>query len=471
MRFWSERMGRRYRRSLRLVLSSAFCCGFVLSPALLARDAAVASVEAQRAEEERYRRVPMPEGFQVLATELEGPVFADSDGRTLYKWPQHRLRNGYSGEAAGTPGCYEEVLEVTAGLMSPYPAGIRLPDLDTRPACTDLWPPVLAEGPVEDVGKWSVVERRDGSWQWAYEEQPLYTSVRDKRPGDTYGGTRRKRDGDSPAVRVPVGPPPLVPPGFSVSSVSTGRLLITASNASVYVFDQDTAQRVACTHTCLENWEPLTASQLARARGEWSLLERSAGVRQWMFRGRPLYTYKLDVDGWSQAGSDVPGWSNVYTQRSPRLPPSFTTQATLAGNVLADAKGMTIYTYQCGDDSADQLDCDHPEDTQVYRLAMCGAGDPKKCRRHWPYVQAEASSRSESRAWTIVSIDPQTGRFADAGKTGSLSVWAYRDRPVYTYAGDKRPGDVNGGGTGEWRGKRNGLFAFWLRDDYMKKTL
>jgi hypothetical protein len=30
---------------------------------------------------------------------------------------------------------------------------------------------------------------------------------------------------------------------------------------------------------------------------------------------------------------------------------------------------------------------------------------------------------------------------------------------------------VNGAGTGEWRGQRNGLKAFWVRDDYFNGTL
>ena len=86
----------------------------------------------------------MPPGFRVESTPLEGPVFADERGRTLYKWPQHKLRNGYSGEAPGTPACYDEVLTVTAGLMSPYPPGIELPEPERRRSCAELWPPVLA---------------------------------------------------------------------------------------------------------------------------------------------------------------------------------------------------------------------------------------------------------------------------------------------------------------------------------------
>jgi predicted lipoprotein with Yx(FWY)xxD motif len=131
---------------------------------------------------------------------------------------------------------------------------------------------------------------------------------------------------------------------------------------------------------------------------------------------------------------------------------------------------MTIYTYVCGDDSADQLSCDHPADTQTYRLAMCGGGDAEKCLQYWPYVQAPDGAVINS-AWSVVSIDPKTGHFAPAEQADALQVWAYRDRPVYTYGPDREPGDVHGAGTGEWRGQRNGLKAFWLRDDYMDGTL
>src|SRR5690606_39337683 len=110
--------------------------------------------------------------------------------------------------------------------------------------------------------------------------------------------------------------------------------------------------------------------------------------------------------------------------------------------------------------------CEHPTDTQVYRLAMCGGGDWRKCLEFWPYVEADANTTSQNALWTVVSIDPRTGRFADAGTEGAMKVWAYRDRPVYTYGLDRAPGDVHGAGTGEWRGQRNGLKAFWVRDDF-----
>ncbi len=54
---------------------------------------------------EPYVVVPMPPGFQVESTELEGPVFADAQGRTLYTWPQKHMRGGYAGETKGIPTC------------------------------------------------------------------------------------------------------------------------------------------------------------------------------------------------------------------------------------------------------------------------------------------------------------------------------------------------------------------------------
>jgi len=442
---------------------------FALST-LFALAAAHAESEV-RPQTELWLEEPMPSAFRVESTELEGPVYADANGRTLYTWPLHVQRNGYSGESPGIPACYDEVLTVTAGLMSPYPSGIQLPDLDTRPSCTDLWPPVIADKADKPIGKWTIVMRRDGVRQWAYEEQPLYTSIHDDNPGDVLGGTQRRYGGDDPSKRVPLGPPSKVPPGFSVATITIGRILTTDQNESVYSYETDTAEQTMCIGECTQRWEPVIAPALARNSGEWSIVERSPGVLQWVFRGKPLYTHVLDQHSWSQQGSDVAGWSNVFTQRAPSPPADFTSQTTIGGEVLADANGKTVYIYRCGDDSADQLACDHPNDTQVYRLAMCGGGDAKLCLKYWSYVHADMPAANSGGTWSVMSIDPKTGHLASSEEIDAINVWGYRDRPVYTFGGDLKPGDVNGDGTGEHRGQRNGLQAFMLRDDFMGGTL
>ena len=128
----------------------------------------------------------------------------------------------------------------------------------------------------------------------------------------------------------------------------------------------------------------------------------------------------------------------------------------------------TIYTYACGDDAPDQLGCDHPSQTQVYRLALCGAGSAERCLRNFPYVPAARGARA-SGLWSVLSINPLTGRLATAGDPGAQKVWAYRDRPVYTFAGDERPGDINADNYGELRAQRQGYSAIWLRNDFVRE--
>lgn len=419
---------------------------------------------------EPYLSVPMPPGFRVEASELEGSVFADARGRTLYSWPQHELRNGNAGDPKDRSNCTDIKETTTDGLMSPYPAGLILPDLATRPSCTQEWPPVRAAPGAKPVGEWTIIQRKDGIEQWAYKGQALYTSVLDREPGDTYGGSMRsggEGSGDSPAYRIPVGPPPDVPPGLAVRTTALGRLLVTVDGSySVYYNDRDGRNHSNCDAACTEIWEPVLAPASARSHGAWTVFERMPGIWQWAFRGKPIYIYAVDRNPRSQAGGDVPGWHDVYLERAPSPPREFTVQVSISGEVLADAHGKTIYVYRCGDDALDQLSCDDPDDTQAYRLAMCGGGDVERCLQNFHYVIAAPTARSESRTWTVMQIDPSSGHRAAQGQSGALRVWAYRDRPVYTYAGDEAAGDIQADSHGEFKGDREGFKAFWLRDDF-----
>lgn len=70
----------------------------------------------------------------------------------------------------------------------------------------------------------------------------------------------------------------------------------------------------------------------------------------------------------------------------------------------------------------------------------------------------------------MIEIDPRTGHFAKPGQAGALRVWSYLGSPVYTYAGDKQPGDIRGDGNGEFGGSRNGFQAFFLRDEFFNNA-
>ena len=53
--------------------------------------------------------------------------------------------------------------------------------------CAQNWPPLMADASAKASGDWSPVKRDDGSMQWAYKGHPLYTWVKDTKPGDTTG--------------------------------------------------------------------------------------------------------------------------------------------------------------------------------------------------------------------------------------------------------------------------------------------
>jgi predicted lipoprotein with Yx(FWY)xxD motif len=438
--------------------------------------AVAAAVPAERYrppvdELENYVREPLPPGFSVQRTDVDGPVYVDADGMTLYIWPLNNLRNGQAGDRPNEPSHCEDVKQtVTTGLMSPYPGGLRLPDLDIRPTCTALWPPVYAAEDAKPVGAWTVIGRPDGRKQWAFEGQAVYRSALDKKPGDVIGSSRRWNRGDSGSHREPIGPRPDVPPAFAVRTVATGRLLAIVAGASVYTWDGDGANKSNCTADCLKQWLPVLAPEVGQGEGEWRIIERSRGVRQWTFRGKPLYTHIIDERSFSLEGADVPGWHNVYTQKNPAIPSGFTVQDSRVGEVLADKNGKTIYLYRCSDDAQDQLDCDYPTATQAYRLAVCGRGDAERCNRMFPYVLAPADAKTSSLIWSTMDIDPATGHPAAAGDPHALHVWTFRSRPIYTHALDNVPGEINGDGWGEYNGKRNGYKGFFLRDDFLNNA-
>jgi predicted lipoprotein with Yx(FWY)xxD motif len=53
--------------------------------------------------------------------------------------------------------------------------------------CAVKWPPFSAKEGAEVKEGWGMTERKDGSKQWTYKGQPLYTWIGDKEAGDITG--------------------------------------------------------------------------------------------------------------------------------------------------------------------------------------------------------------------------------------------------------------------------------------------
>ena len=53
--------------------------------------------------------------------------------------------------------------------------------------CAKNWPPLMAAADAKPMGDWTIVMRKDGGRQWAYKGMPLYTWIKDAKPGDATG--------------------------------------------------------------------------------------------------------------------------------------------------------------------------------------------------------------------------------------------------------------------------------------------
>ncbi|MDT8908305.1 MULTISPECIES: hypothetical protein [Pseudomonas] len=90
--------------------------------------------------------------------------------------------------AAGEPAMVKDGVLVDHAGMTLYTFD---KDDDGKSMCNDKcavnWPPLKAESTATPSGEWTVITRADGSSQWAYDGDPLYTFVGDKKAGDMTG--------------------------------------------------------------------------------------------------------------------------------------------------------------------------------------------------------------------------------------------------------------------------------------------
>jgi len=74
-------------------------------------------------------------------------------------------------------------------------------------------------------------------------------------------------------------------------------VLATPSGATLYTFDKDAAGsgKSACNGPCAANWPPLAAQASDTGAGDWTIVTRDDGSKQWAYKGQPLYTYAKDA--------------------------------------------------------------------------------------------------------------------------------------------------------------------------------
>ncbi|MDY7510958.1 COG4315 family predicted lipoprotein [Ralstonia sp. L16] len=90
----------------------------------------------------------------------------------------------------------------------------------------------------------------------------------------------------------------------------TNGTLTDQHGMALYTFDRDAmAGKSACNGKCAENWPPLAANDADKPSGDYTIITRDDGKKQWAYRGKPLYLWTKDKMPGDQTGD---GFMNVW---------------------------------------------------------------------------------------------------------------------------------------------------------------
>jgi predicted lipoprotein with Yx(FWY)xxD motif len=91
------------------------------------------------------------------------------------------------------------------------------------------------------------------------------------------------------------------------SDTAKGEVLTNAAGMSLYTYDNDARGKPTCYGQCAAKWPPLIAAAHAKANGDYTLVKRKDGSRQWAHDGRPLYLWRNDRKPGDVTGDGVGG--------------------------------------------------------------------------------------------------------------------------------------------------------------------
>ena len=94
--------------------------------------------------------------------------------------------------------------------------------------------------------------------------------------------------------------------GGSDPAMMKDGMLVNGKGLTLYTFDRDVANsgKSACNGECAVKWPPHLASASDQPRGDYTIVVRPDGSRQWAYRGKPLYTWPEDQEPGDKYGDN-----------------------------------------------------------------------------------------------------------------------------------------------------------------------
>ena len=84
-------------------------------------------------------------------------------------------------------------------------------------------------------------------------------------------------------------------------------ILVDIKGRGLYTFGGDDPGKSNCSGQCILLWPPIVVEGYAKPRGEFTIVNRDDGKRQWAWKGRPLYRWVSDKKRGDAGGDGVNG--------------------------------------------------------------------------------------------------------------------------------------------------------------------
>lgn len=213
----------------------------------------------------------------------------------------------------------------------------------------------------------------------------------------------------------------------SVDNAQAGAIYTDENGFSLYIRHTDLPEKITCTLSCTQFWEPLITSVTTTGiSGDFDIILRDDGASQWMLLNYPLYLHRGDATAGSVLGD---GFENEWALARP-VPTSSNTVdgeealvalgATLAGtnsSVRANRDGYTLYVF----------------DNDVAGTSSCTGA----CATNWPPLYADTG---------VVA----SGRYSVIARDDGSAQWAYDGKALYFWQGDSAAGEFSGASVANW---------------------
>ncbi|MFJ3334955.1 SCO0930 family lipoprotein [Streptomyces sp. NPDC086766] len=216
------------------------------------------------------------------------------------------------------------------------------------------------------------------------------------------------------------------------ANAELGKVLTDSAGMTLYRFDQDTAEppKSSCDGDCAKTWPPVPADDATAGAGiDKALLgevTRSDGTKQLTVAGWPAYRYAKDAKAGQTSGQGVGGkWYALAPdgkKASLSSLPGLSVKKTDLGDIVVDKNGMTVYRFL-------------KDEAWPKPVSACTGA----CLEKWPAVApvAAGDTKGVKKKGLMGFTRP------DGVKQMTVNCW-----PIYTFSGDKVPGDINGQGVG-----------------------